>query len=80
MASTLYTISWREFQFQLVPSIPQSAIGKTILVRSRIFYIFTIVENQPLKQQLRQKRRIILTNLQNIFSFANTLLEVFLFY
>ena len=46
------------------------AIGKTILVRSLIFHIFTRVENQPLKQRLKQKRRIILTNLQNIFSFV----------
>ena len=38
--------------------IPYSTIAKTILVRSRIFHIFTRVENQPLKQR---KRRIFLT-------------------
>ena len=50
--------------------IPYSAIVKTILVRSFIFNIFTRVENQPLKQGLKQKRRIIFKNLQNTFSFA----------
>ena len=48
----------REFQLQIVPLILYSAIGKTILVRSRIFHIFNRVENQPLKQ-LKRKRRII---------------------
>ena len=47
--------SLREIQFQLVPLIPHSAIAKTILVRSLIFHIFTRVENQPLKQRLKQK-------------------------
>ena len=54
----------------LVPLIPYSAIAKTVLVRSLIFQIFTRVENQPLTQRLKQKRRIIVTNLQNIISFA----------
>ena len=70
MGRTLETNPFREFYFQLFPSIHHSAIGKTILVRSLIVRIFTHVENQPLKQRLKQKRRIILTNLQNIFSFA----------
>ena len=51
---------FREIQFQLVPLIPHSAITKTVLIRSRIFCIFTRVENQPLKQRLNQTRRIIL--------------------
>ena len=46
---------FREFQFNLVPLIPYSAIAKTILVRSLIFHIFTSVEYQPLKQRLKQK-------------------------
>ena len=66
---TLLTIPFCEFQLQLVPLIPCSVIAKTIPVRSRIFHIFTGVENQPLNQRLH-KRRIILKNVQNIFSFA----------
>ena len=59
--------------------ITYSAIAKTILARSRIFHIFKCVRgNQPLKKRLKQKRRIIFKNLQNIFSFAK-LLEYFLF-
>ena len=53
--------------------IPYSTIGKTILVRSLIFKSFTRVENQPLKQRLKQKRSIILKNIRNIFSFANSI-------
>ena len=70
MGRTLYNIPVHDFHFHLVPLIPYSAIAKTILVRSLIFHIFTRVENQPLKQRLKQKRCIILTNLQDIFSFA----------
>ena len=55
------------FYFQLLPLIPYSAIAKTILVRTLIFHIFTRVENQPLKRQLKQKRQIIFKNLQNVF-------------
>ena len=61
---------FREFQFHLIPLIPYLALAKIIIVRSLIFHIFTRVENQPCKQGLRQKRRIILKYLQNIFSFA----------
>ena len=46
------TNPFREFKFHLVPLIPYSAIVKTILVRTRIFHIFTRVKNQPLKQLL----------------------------
>ena len=74
-----WTFPFCEFQLQLVPLIPYSAIAKTILVRSRIFHIFTRAENQPIKQRLQLKRRIILKNLQNIFSFAK-LKEKFLFF
>ena len=58
-------VAWkpREFQFQLVPLIPNSAIAKTILVRSVIFHILTRVENQPFKQRLKQTQCSILTNL-----------------
>ena len=63
-------IPFHEFQVHIVPLIPHSAIAKTIFIRSLIFYIFTRVENQPLKQRLKQKRRIILTNFRPIFSFA----------
>ena len=49
---------------------PAGSTGHTVLLRSLIFYMFTCVDNQPLKQRLKQKRRIILTNLQIIFSFA----------
>ena len=66
MARTLLTIPFHEFQLHLVPLIPDSTIAKTVLLRSLIFHIFKRVENQPLKQQFKQKRRIILTN---IFSF-----------
>ena len=59
---------FREFHFQLVPLIPYSEITITIL--TIIFHIFTHVENQPLKQQLKHKRPIILKNLQNVFSVA----------
>ena len=79
MAKTLQTIPFYEFQLHLVPLIPHSAIAKTFLLRSRIFHIFTRVENQPLQQLLKQKRRIILTKVQNIFSFAY-LQEHFLLY
>ena len=60
---------FHEFHFHLVPSVDpifSNPIGKTILARSLIFHIYTRVENQHLKQ----KRHIILTNLQNFFSFA----------
>ena len=69
----LYTIPYREFQFQLVSLIPHSVITKTILVRFLIFHYFTRVANQSLKQGLKQKRRIILSfnKLQNIFLFVN---------
>ena len=50
-----------EFQLKLVPLIP---IAKTILGRSRIFHIFTRVENQHLKQRLQRKLRIILKTFQ----------------
>ena len=66
---TLYTIPFCEFQLQLVPLIIYSAIAKTILVRSLIFHIFTLLKNRLLKQRLKQKRRIILKYLRNIFSF-----------
>ena len=55
----------------LVPFIPHSAIAKTVLLRSLIFHFSTSVENKPLKQRLKQKNRIIVTNLLNIFSFAS---------
>ena len=59
-----------EFQFQLVSLIPHVAITETVLLRFLFFHIFTRVENQPLKQRLKQKRRIILTKVRHIFSFA----------
>ena len=59
IARTLYTIPFHEFQLQLVPLIPHSAIDKTVLLKSLIFHIFTRVENQPLKRRLKQKLRII---------------------
>ena len=65
-----WTIPFHEFQFQLVPLIPYSAITKTILVRFLIFQMFTSVENQPLKRRLKLKQRIIFKNLQNSFSFS----------
>ena len=75
----IQTIPFRKFQFPLALMITYSAIAKTILARSRIFHIFKCVRgNQPLKKRLKQKRRIIFKNLQNIFSFAK-LLEYFLF-
>ena len=61
---------FREFQFQLVPLIPYLAIANLILARSHIFHIFIHVENQPLKQRLKQKRRIIL---QTYDTFAHLL-------
>ena len=65
---TLQTIPFYEFQYHLVPLIQYSAIAKTILVRSLSFHIFTRAENQPLKQRLKQKRRTIFKNLQNVFA------------
>ena len=47
------------FHFKLDPLMPYSAVAKTILVRSLIFHIFKRVENQPLKQGLKQKHRLI---------------------
>ena len=64
MARTLWTIPFYEFKLHLVPLIPHSAIDKAVLLRSLIFRIITRVENQPLKKLLKQKRCIILTNLQ----------------
>ena len=55
----LYAIPFHEFHFQLVPLTLYSAIAKTILVRTLTFHIFTRVENQPLKQRLKQTRHII---------------------
>ena len=52
------TIPFRKFQLHLGPLIPYSAILK-ILVRSLIFHIFTRVENLPLNQRLKHKRRMI---------------------
>ena len=75
----LWTIPFHEFHSHLVPLIPYLAISKTILVRTLIFHIATRGENQPLKQRLKHKRRIILNNVQNVFSFAK-LKEPFLFY
>ena len=60
---------FHDLQLQLVPWIPHSSIAKTILQIPN-FYIFTHVENQPLKQRLKQKQRIIMTNERHIFSFA----------
>ena len=54
MASTLYTIPFYEFQLQLVPVIPHPAIAKTVLLSYLIFRIITRVENQLLKQRLKQ--------------------------
>ena len=42
IGSTLYTIPFPEVHFQLVPSIHHSAIGKTILFRSRTFQILPV--------------------------------------
>ena len=64
LGRTLDTIPIREFLFQLVPLIPYSAIAKTIFVIYLIFYILTRVNNQPLKQGLKQKLRIILKTYQ----------------
>ena len=72
------TIPFREIQFHLVPLIQYSAIAKRILVRSLIFDMFTLVENQPLNQRLKQKLRIMFKNLQNNLSFVK-LQEHFLF-
>ena len=58
--------------------IPYSAIAYTILISTRIFHIFIRVENEPLKQQLKQKRRIILKSLLKIFSFTK-LQEIFFY-
>ena len=55
------------FHLHLVPLIPSSAIAKTILARTLIFHIFTIVDSQPLKQRLKQKQRIIIKKLTNAF-------------
>ena len=65
MARTRYTIPFHEFRVD-----PPSAIVKTVLLGSIIFHIFTRMENQPLKEGLKQKRRIILTKVRHIFSFA----------
>ena len=70
MARTIWTFPIHELQLNLVSLIPHSAIAKTVLHRSLIFHIFTRVENHLLKQRLKQKRRIILTNVRHIFSFA----------
>ena len=58
MGGTLSTIPFREFHFHLVPLIPNSAIAKTTR-QIPYFHIFTRVENLPLKQRLKQIRRII---------------------
>ena len=55
--------------FYVVPLIPYFAISKTILVKTLIFFIFTLVDIKTWKQPLKQKRRII-SKTQNIFSMA----------
>ena len=68
MGKNLYTIPFHEFHFHLVPLIPYSAILKKILVRSLIyFFIFSRVENQHLKQQLKQELRILFKIFRNLF-------------
>ena len=52
----LWTIPFHEAHFKLGSLIPYSAIATTVLLKSRIFHIFTRVENQPLKLRLKQKR------------------------
>ena len=75
--ATLYTIPFRKFHFQLVLLIPYSAIAKTILFRSLIFHIFARVEKQPLKQQLKHKRCIILKDFLSVsFNYVSEL-EIF---
>ena len=80
--SRLSYILFHEFHFQLVPLNPYSVTAKTILIRSLIIHIFTRVEDQHLKQRLKQKRRTILKktyktcfyhslSCRNIFSFLN---------
>ena len=89
MGRNLYTILFHEFQLHLVPLSPHSAIAKTILIRSLIFHIFTRVGNQTLKQWLKQKQPIILTNVRtfshslsyrNIFCFINKYYFLFYYY
>ena len=62
MGRTLETIPFPEFHFQLVPLVPYSAITKSILVRTLIFHIFTLVENQPSKQRLNKNDVLFLKN------------------
>ena len=47
----LETIPFHCFHFHLIPSIPYSAIVKTIFVRTPFFLICMHLENQPLKQK-----------------------------
>ena len=53
------TIPFDEFKLHLVPLIPHSSIAITVLLRSLIFRIFTRVENQPLKQRLKQNDALL---------------------
>ena len=76
--SRLYPCPFHEFQLRSVPLIPHSAIGETVLVRSLLFHILTRVENQPLKQWLKQKRRIIFTNIR-LFSHSLSYRNIFCF-
>ena len=62
----------------LGPWIPHSAIAKTILIRSLIFNIFKRVENQPLKQRSKQKRRIFLQT-YDTFSHSSSYRNIFCF-
>ena len=55
----ILTIHGHEFHFHLVPLIPYSAIAKTILVRSPIFYLY-VCEKSTFKTSINKKRRIAL--------------------
>ena len=62
MGRTLYTILFSEFHFQLVPLIPFSAIAKKSSTEPLFLYFYACEKSQnqkPLKQRLKQKRRII---------------------
>ena len=63
-----YPLLWVPFSSSYL--VPILSYLQKILIRTLIFHIFTRVENKPLKQRLKQKWRIILKYLINIFSFA----------
>ena len=70
MARTLYTIPFYEFQLLLAPSIPHSAIAKTVLLRSLNFSCFYACGKSTFKTTIKTKTPHYYDNLTKHFSVA----------